>query len=379
MATSLIKKCKRLKSKKILKFFTIAFIIVLNIGSVFAQPVLIPAIPASNQYPITFTSVGQNQLILRFDSQVSATPSVWLVTGWSITGTTATITSVASNLNQIQISLSGAITYTQRQNVQLSYNGTGNTPIAAFSNVAAVNNYLVSCNDFNISSINLDNSNVVCQTVTITATGNIVVPSVARNSIYFNETNGVRINFVWLLSPLTNQTIDFSGSETFPGSGIFTVNRVYNYPFIDDCQISPYLYIMHYWNIGDYMYSNDPEGDSRLRCNDAAYIIQEVFPTFCEDNIRSGVLALNEPVEGREYCIGEDIPGVQFINGTLLNCRMTAPAPYGPLTQEEANRGTRWVRFVYGTHSAAGIPNVFVDIGGVMTQVTDADGNGPYC
>lgn len=344
--------------------------------SLFAQPQLIPTIPASNQYPITFTSSGQNQLVLSFNSQVSAGYVTYPLTGWSISGTGVTITNVASNGNNILLTLSGAITYTERNNVRVSYSGSGSVPIQPFTNVQAVNNYLLSCGDFNISSINLDNNNIACQEVTITATGSVNVQPYARNSIYFNNTNGVRLQINWNISTGITENIILSGYETLPGSGIFIVNRTFTYPELDVCQLSPYVYVMHYFNSGDYMDVNDPNGDHRLRCNDAEYIIQEVFPNFCTDNLHSGVLDLAEPVEGREYCLGEDIPGVQFINETLLNCRMNALAPYGPLLAEEANRSTRWVRFVYGTHTTPGIPNVFVEIGGVMTQVTDANGNG---
>ena len=42
---------------------------------------------------------------------------------------------------------------------------------------------------------------------------------------------------------------------------------------------------------------------------------------------------------------------------------------------------TRYVQYVYGTHTTAGIPNVFIDVFGTMVQVTDNNGvplTGPW-
>ena len=129
-----------------------------------AQPTLIPTIPASNQYPITFTDPDQRIISIEFTESITVASTT---TGWTITvgGNPASIVGpVIDPLNnrKIRFQLSTGITYENRNSVIVSYNQAAASPklagasgqVASFGPVTAVNNLVMDCEAFDVTKFN---------------------------------------------------------------------------------------------------------------------------------------------------------------------------------------------------------------------------------
>ena len=73
---------KRSSKTKQLRFLATLFLAFISMNAALGQSYLIPTVPASNQYPITFTDEAQVTLILEFDRAVT---SGGTSAGWTIT------------------------------------------------------------------------------------------------------------------------------------------------------------------------------------------------------------------------------------------------------------------------------------------------------
>ena len=102
-----------------------------------------------------------------------------------------------------------------------------------------------------------------------------------------------------------------------------------------------------------------------------------ILPAYRLDNQEFGGNFAITPATGSNptlICRGNDITGFVFNDATQFNCSVA-------VEPDRPNEGTRWTQFVYGTHSGAGIPNVFIDVHGTMVQITDNNGDfipGPF-
>jgi hypothetical protein len=125
----------------------------LAISSLYSQSYLIPVNAPSNIYPITFTDLAQKTLVLNFTKPVTSGSNLGQL-GWSVTGTSASISQINSSGTSVSIILSSAISYAERTSVFVSYNAAvGNFQMADltepdFVNVIAVNNYIAVASDF---------------------------------------------------------------------------------------------------------------------------------------------------------------------------------------------------------------------------------------
>ena len=83
----------------------------------------------------------------------------------------------------------------------------------------------------------------------------------------------------------------------------------------------------------------------------------------------TGDLGIDPPVDDPRtlFCVGDDIAAFIFEDATVFDCQL-------PVEPDLPNIYTRYVQYVYGTHTTAGIPNVFIDVYGTMVQVTDNNG-----
>jgi gliding motility-associated-like protein len=95
---------------------------------------------------------------------------------------------------------------------------------------------------------------------------------------------------------------------------------------------------------------------------------QQSFSSWARDNENAGVLQTDPPEA--LFCEGEDVY-VRFKDNSTFNCNID-------MEPDKPNRLTRWVQFIYGTHTTSGprIPNItVVDNMGVTHYMTDNLGN----
>ena len=308
-----------------------------------AQPTLIPTIPASNQYPITFTDPDQRIISIEFTESITVASTT---TGWTITvgGNPASIVGpVIDPLNnrKIRFQLSTGITYENRNSVIVSYNQAAASPklagasgqVASFGPVTAVNNLVMDCEAFDVTKFNYSlHLTEICAPVTVSYTATYFVLSHYVNSINYNPANIV-IRTVWGDGASTNKL----NAQVSPG--VFSWTFTHTYPDDPsvcywDSYMAPGIVGVGYCfggglrkNFSYQNHSEDDEGDGRIQFN--------------TDTIR--------------VCIGQDFSEF-FTDATYFNCN--------PTTQPDfSNDGRRDIRFTYGTNHAAGarIQNVLID------------------
>jgi len=346
----------------------------------YSQPDLIAEDRNNNLFPITFTDVNQKIIVLTFDEDITQA-GVSSAYNVQVGGAPATISYVTPGSflgygnNQLVIGISNSISFANRFDVFVTYTQPG-TPAnrlqgvggdaPSFTNIQAYNNLLLDCSHVS-SFANAPVTDGDCQPLTITLEGTFVWEPYARNSVYFEDLT-VRAWIVWQNDPFASSTPALT--ETVEGSGVFTYSETFTYPEQEVCFFEPYVYPRSFFSNGSFPYQYNEDG--QLRCNVGNQIKRFRVSAFCTDNRLTGEMNIDDPPEGIEYCVGSDIPGVQFSDATEFNCRIELPIVE---TDDDANRGTRWAQFVYSTHSVAGIPNVGL-IRGVGDTVWVTDNNG---
>ncbi|MBK7626729.1 MAG: hypothetical protein IPJ16_05940 [Bacteroidales bacterium] len=89
---------------KAMKIFSLLTVFILSSFSLYGQHYLIGTVPASNQYPITFSESTQTKLLLTFTKNVTPGANISQV-GWSVSGTAATISQIDAAGVTVQITL----------------------------------------------------------------------------------------------------------------------------------------------------------------------------------------------------------------------------------------------------------------------------------
>jgi len=142
----------------------IAFIgLILYSGSLIAQPQLIPTVPASNQYPITFTNPAQDEIDIFFDEDIT---DLGDTSGWTILIDGNPVAFVGPAFNpadhsNIKFQIAVSIDYANRNLLTVEYNKATSTAspklggtsgeVNSFGPITAVNNLLLSCDAFDLS------------------------------------------------------------------------------------------------------------------------------------------------------------------------------------------------------------------------------------
>ncbi|MGF1587444.1 MAG: hypothetical protein ACFCUM_19160 [Bacteroidales bacterium] len=350
---------------------TTFILLLFHLSALGQSPQLIPVNAGSNQYPLTFVTADQNLIFAEFDGVVYGTnqPAHWTVT---IGGTSYTPSGITGlNSARLNIVLPVAISYENRNDVYVSYDGGGdlrgvdfppNNDVAPFNNIKAVNNHIIEESDFT-SGLYGENPPIdLCAPVQdVEIEYNMSFSRRARNSIHYAAP---RARIVW-------ESPDVAGSQQFiiplpeiggTGSGQYrtTTSRNEDYPAdTDNCTwsiaITPYV-----WTTGT------------LWPNLFAFsrAVNITLPNYKLDNGSpapgTGEMIVFPEIGNplTEFCVGEDIVDFVFEDNTLFDCRVEVEST-------RPNQQIRHVQFIYGTNAQPRIPNVYVD--GV--QVTDVNGD----
>ena len=365
---------KRSSKTKQLRFLAALFLAFISMNAALGQSYLIPTVPASNQYPITFTDEAQVTLILEFDRAVT---SAGTSAGWTITVGGVPVPMVGNPTpagNFLRIVLSSAISYANRNSVLVSYTTAGTLSLTGglepvITNVQAVNNYIATSADFSNGLYGeLAPVDICAAVLDVQVESNIVMSRRYRNSIHY------ALPKVWIQWEYPNafpRTLGFYVETGGAGSGTFRAQEPYaGYPDNTsnctwDVSIYPYLY-------------NTGTLQPNLYVTVNQVVIQ--LPNYKRDNgtppVGTGDLGIDPPVDDPRtlFCVGDDIDAFIFTDETVFDCQL-------PVEPDLPNIYTRFVQYVYGTHTTAGIPNVFIDVFGTMVQVTDNNGvaiTGPW-
>ncbi len=335
--------------------------------SLFSQSYLIPVNAPLNQYPITFTDVAQQQLVLNFTKNVTPGANISQV-GWSVAGTAATITRIDAMGTNVLITLSTAITYAERLNVKVTYNAaTGNfqmqdgTEPLTLTNISAVNNAYPTQADFSNGLYGENPPTDICAAVlNVEVTSNLVISHRYRNSIYFRTP---RMSMLWMYpAPVPKTEPDYIETGGV-GTGIFNKTNIY--------AAYPDNTINCTWVISIFPYIPPQAPAPGLSVTDRQVFI--TIPNYKKDNGTpvpgTGDLGLDPPVDDPRtlFCVGENITNFIFTDATVFDCQL-------PVEPNLPNTQPRNVQFVYGTQTGAGIPNVFINVNGTPVQVTDNTG-----
>ncbi len=259
--------------------------------------------------------------------------------------------------------------------VTVSYNGSGNTKnllsvsMGADGPVTAVNDRIITCDMLtSVQSIGVENSTGPCQPVSVQMKISWNWSMVARNSTHFN-TNGIQARTSW--NDLANTKNNYNMTEDPINSGKYVVvTPLFSYSIENTCTFNLAVYPIHLHKPSDLQQANLYVlwGTTQARL---------YLPAYRLDNQQLGGNFQITPATGSNptlICRGSDIDGFIFHDATEFNCN-------SGVEPDRPNEGTRWTQFVYGTHSGAGIPNVYIDVHGTMVQITDNDGNfipGPF-
>ncbi|MBE0677698.1 MAG: hypothetical protein IH592_02925, partial [Bacteroidales bacterium] len=332
------------------------------------QSYLIPPNAASNIYPITFTDEAQQTLILEFDRAVTApgTSAGWTITVGGVAVPLSGNPTAAGNF--LRIVLSSGISYADRNSVLVTYNPlVGNMALTGgvepnFTNVQAVNNYIATSADFSNGLYGeIAPVDICAPVVDVQVESNIVMSRRYRNSIHYSLP---KIWIQWEYPNAFPRTLGFYAEVGGAGTGVFRSQEPYaGYPDNTlnctwDVSIYPYLY-------------NTGTLQPNLYVTVNQIVIQ--LPNYKRDNGTpapgTGSLGIDPPVDDPRtlFCVGDDITAFVFEDETVFDCQL-------PVEPDLPNIYTRHVQYVYGTHTSAGIPNVFIDVNGMMVQVTDNNG-----
>ncbi len=351
------------------KLSVLLIFFLLTTVSLFSQTFLINVNAPLNQYPITFTDFAQQKLILTFTKNVTPGLNISQV-GWSVTGTAASILQIDAAGNIVQITLNDSIKFAERLNVKVTYNaGTGNFLMAdgteplTLTNISAVNNSFPTQADFSNGLYGeLPPVDICAAVLNVEVTSNLLIEHRYRNSIYFRIP---RMSTLWMYPAAVPKTepdyIEFGGV----GSGKFAKTNSYAaYPDnTSNCT----------WIISIFPYIPPQAPAPGLSVTDRQVFI--TIPNYKKDNGTpipgTGDLGLDPPVDDPRtlFCVGEDISDFTFTDATVFDCQL-------PVEPNLPNTRPRNVQYVYGTHTGAGIPNVFILVGTTMVQVTDNTGAG---
>ncbi|MCK9629845.1 MAG: hypothetical protein M0R37_14815, partial [Bacteroidales bacterium] len=191
MTTSTTSENKSTINMKASKVSSLLAIFILSTITLYSQSYLIPVDAPNNKYPITFTDVSQQVLVLEFDRTVIASGTS---AGWTITvgGVPVAMTGSPVNAgNFLRITLSSSISYTNRNSVLVSYNAATGTlsltgPVEPnFTNVSAVNNYIAVAADFTNGLYGENPPIDICaQVINVEIEYNITLSQRYRNSIH---------------------------------------------------------------------------------------------------------------------------------------------------------------------------------------------------
>lgn len=335
--------------------------------ALFAQPQLITPGANYDPYPVRFTDEEQRIITIELTEAVTVASGT---TGWtfSVGGSGVAAVGPIVSGNTINFQLASPISYDQRLNVRVSYNGTGNIvgvnsglQLGVISNYQAINNFKFDCSSGltgvqSIGTVSL----VACAPTKVKYSVRYEVNRRTRNSIYFSRLQAR----VYYQDPL-NYTYDhiLMSEIGLTGSGSFYAEtEEFTYQVQDVCFFSPYAYPA-FLNANSY---------PAFSCYNSAARQNYFIPSYQLDNQFSGDLVVYPEIDNPRnlYCVGEDVPGHVFEDNTAFNCRFE-------VEPERPNIAERVVQFIYGTNLNGGqrIPNVFIDVEGTMVQITDGSGN----
>jgi gliding motility-associated-like protein len=349
------------------KIFILLIFFILTSVNLLAQSYLIPVDATNNKYPITFTDAAQQTLILEFDRAVTApgTSAGWTITVGGVPVAMAGNPVMAGNF--LRIVLPASISFANRNSVIVSYNAAVGTMSLTggleptITNVQAINNYIGVQADFSNGLYGENPPVDICAAVqNVDITSNIVVSTRFRNSIHFRTP---RMYTLWMF-PAVNPKTDPNYVETGGvGSGIYSATQSYAaYPDnTTNCT----------WVISVYPFVLGAPPQPILNVTNNQVFI--TIPNYKKDNGTpvpgTGDLGLDPPVDDPRtlFCVGEDINAFIFRDATVFDCQLGVE-PNLPNTRP------RYAQFVYGTHTAPGIPNVFINVFGTMVRVTDNNG-----
>ena len=343
MRSKLTLKPENKKNMKAWRFLTVIILSFLLTGNAWAQPQLIPIIPASNQYPITFTDAAQQNIGIEF-SEVITTLST--TTGWTITvnGISVALTGpVFDALNHaiIRFQIPSGITYANRYLVMVTYNQAAATTklagasgqVASFGPINAVNNLPLDCSVFDITKFDFSLAlTEVCAPAHVRYTVTYYILSQYVNSIHYDKNNIV----------IQTQWGDGTGNETYGAeisTGVFQLLFDHVYPNNPS---------VCYWN--SYII---PGVGGVGYCSGGGLKKVFTYENHATDNLGDGLLKFN--TDTIKVCIGQDFSKI-FTDATYFNCN--------PLTEPSfSNKGLRNIRFTYGTNNAAGarIQNILIN------------------
>ena len=340
----------------------------------FSQSHLIPVDAPANKYPITFTDIAQNTLVLEFTASVT---SAGTATGWTITVGGSPVPMVGSPTgagNFLRITLSSSIAYANRNTVIVSYAGTGGLTLTGglspvISNVQARNNYIAVAADFTNGLYGENPPIDICaQVINVEIEYNITLSQRYRNSIHYSLPIAW---FQWQYPAVTPVTYPPFTEVGGAGTGVYRV--VQNYPSYPDNTLNCT------WDISVFPHLYNT-GTLQPNLNVTQRRVVITIPNYKKDNGTpvpgTGDLGIDPPIDDPStlFCVGDNITAFTFEDATVFDCQGAA-APLLP------NLNPRYVQYVYGTQAGNGIPNVFIDVFGTMVQVTDNNGvviKGPF-
>jgi len=231
-----------------------------------------------------------------------------------------------------------------------------------FTNVQAINNYVATSADFSNGLYGeLAPVDICAPVLAVQVESNIVMSKRYRNSIHYSLP---KVWIQWEYPAAFPRTLGFYAEVGGAGTGTFRAQEAYpGYPDNTtnctwDVSIYPYLY-------------NTGTLQPNLYVSVNQIVIQ--LPNYKRDNGTpppgTGDLGIDPPVDDPRtlLCVGDDIADFVFEDVTVFDCQL-------PVEPDLPNIYPRFVQYVYGTHTGAGIPNVFIDVFGTMVQVTDNNG-----
>ncbi|HQH24765.1 MAG TPA: PKD domain-containing protein [Bacteroidales bacterium] len=307
-------------------------------------------------------------LIVEFDRAVV---NAGTSNGWSITiggSPVAMVGNPVSAGNNLRIALPYPISYANRNTVLVSHTASLGTLTLTggvkpnFSNVQAVNNYIAVAADFTNGLYGEIAPKDICAAVTdVEVEFNFTLSKRFRNSIHYCVP---QVFIQWQYPAALPRTIAPFNEIGGVGSGIYRAIHTYaSYPDnTDNCTWNVSIY-PHLWSSGTLQ--------PNLMVTQNMVII--ILPNYKRDNGTpvpgTGDLELYPPVDDPRtlFCVGEDITAFRFRDATVFDCQL-------PVAPDLPNIEPRHVQYVYGTHTAKGIPNVYIDVHGTMVKVTDNNG-----
>jgi hypothetical protein len=307
MASSFFQENKKILNMRPQRLLVLLVLFFVLIDTGWAQPKLIPTVPASNQYPITFTDAAQRTISITFDETITTLSTT---TGWTIMVGGLPVLFAGPVFDPfdhkiINFQLAASITYANRNSVQVSYNQVAAFPklagasgqVVSFGPINAVNNLLIDCNAFDITKFDFSLLlTEICAPVHVKYTVTYYVLSHYTNSIHYDKNN----------ITLLTQWGDGTSNEQYGAEisiGIFQHTFEHIYP--DNPAVC-------YWNsyimpgIGGFGY-----------CAGGGLRKGFTYENHALDNEGDGILRFN--TDTFRVCIGQDFSRI-FTDATYFNC-----------------------------------------------------------